>query len=144
MVHVNPLIKTMKSGSKSIVTILFMITACQSDIIDNTSFVQVENVSFSTDVMPIFENSCGGPGCHIGTQSASQVNLTNYRRVNSSIGEGYNRPIIVAGNSARSPLLEKLLNQPEIGERMPLGDRPLSALEVSTIRTWIDEGALDN
>ncbi len=134
----------MKSVSLIFLATLLMFSACQNEKIDNTNFVQVENVSFSTDVLPIFESKCGGSGCHIGTQSASQVNLTNYRRVISSVGEGYNRVIVVAGNSERSPLLEKLLRQPTVGEQMPIGAGPLSPLEISTIRTWVDEGALDN
>ena len=128
--------------SFALVALLF--AGCQREVLDNSALVEVEGVSFSTEVQPIFLNSCGGSGCHLGNDQTSGVNLSTYQRVISSIGEGYNGPIVRAGDGAGSPIVDKIGSRPQVGSRMPLGRTALSTTQIATIRTWIDEGALDN
>ncbi len=128
--------------SAAVIALLF--AGCQREVLDNSGLVEVEGVSFSTEVQPIFLNSCGGSGCHLGNDRTSGVNLSTYQQVTTSIGEGYNGPIVRAGDGAGSPIIDKIGSRPQVGSRMPLGRAALSTTQIATIRTWIDEGALDN
>lgn len=124
--------------------VAFLFAGCQREVLDNSTLVEVEGVSFSAEVQPIFANSCGGSGCHLGNDQTSGVNLSTYERIINSIGEGYNGPIVIAGDGANSPIIDKLGSRPRLGSRMPDGGAALSSTQISLIRTWIDEGALDN
>ena len=132
----------MKSIIAAFVLVLF--AGCQSEIIDNAgTIVEVEMVSFASDVLPIFMDSCGGVGCHIG-ENASGVNLTNYQATINSVGASYGTRVVLPRDGTGSPLVEKLFPSPSFGSQMPLARPALSDEAVRTIRTWIDEGALDN
>ena len=117
--------------------------ACQSEKIDNSMLVNVNGVSFSSDVLPIFQASCGGNGCHIN-ESISGVNLTNYASTIGSVGNQYNEAVVKPGDGAGSALVDKLGLRPQFGLRMPDGRPALAANQIAAVRTWIDEGALDN
>lgn len=125
-------------------SLILAFAACQSEVLDNSMLVEAENVSFAEDVLPILRVSCNGADCHIGSSSVNGVNLNTYQNVISSIGQGYNGPIVIAGNASDSPLIDKLGTRPRFGIQMPDGKPPLSTAEVALIRAWIDEGALDN
>ena len=123
---------------------LIAASGCQSKLIDNSgTIVEVEMVSFSDDVLPIFMSSCGGSGCHIN-EAASGVELTTFQAAINSEGASYGRRVIDPGNDTGSPLVEKLFPSPDFGSQMPIGAPALSTDQVTTIRTWIREGALDN
>ncbi|MDA0379135.1 MAG: hypothetical protein O3C45_07600 [Bacteroidetes bacterium] len=103
----------------------------------------VETVRFSTQVAPIFAASCSGSGCHNpGAQSG--VRLGTWSQVTSSVGQRYGGPIVLPGNAAGSPLIDKLGSTPRFGVRMPDGGGALSSAQIQTIATWINEGALNN
>ena len=120
------------------------LSACQSKKIDNTMVVDPGGpVSFAQDIQPIFSSSCGGAGCHINQQT-NGVELTNYAQVMNSIGVQYGAAIVDPGAPDGSPLVDKVEANPEFGVRMPQNRAPLSAQQVSLIRTWIEEGAEDN
>lgn len=124
--------------------LLGLFSACQSEQIDNTTLVDPgTDVSFSADVQPILTSSCGGAGCHID-QTTNGVNLSSYDQVISSVGLQYNQRIVIPGDGAGSPLVDKLGPRPEFGTRMPQNAAPLSNDQIALIRAWIDEGALDN
>ena len=132
-----------------------VLTACNSDS-DNTITGPdndnnnnnngggvIENVKYSTQVAPIFAASCSGSGCHSpGAQSG--VRLGSWSQATSSVGQRYGGPIILSGNAAGSPLIDKLGSSPRFGSRMPAGGGSLTATQIQTIATWINEGALNN
>lgn len=123
---------------------LIVLSACQSEKIDNSMIVEpVDEVSFAADIQPILTNSCGGFGCHVG-ESTNGVEVSNYAQVMTSQGLQYGGLIVIPGNGAESPLVDKLGLNPRFPSRMPLGAAPLTATQISLIRTWIDEGAQDN
>ena len=122
--------------------VLFL-SACQSEVIDNSTIVEVEMVSFADDVLPIFLATCGGAGCHIN-EAVNQVELTNYQAVINSFAETYNTSLVIPGDVAGSPLIEKILANPSFGVRMPDGGPPLSNIQIETISSWVEEGALNN
>jgi hypothetical protein len=62
------------------------------------------------------------------------------RRADAMRG-GYSGPAIVAGNSAKSTLVDRITSS-KAGYRMPPAGPMLGAAEVALIRKWIDEGAV--
>jgi hypothetical protein len=100
-------------------------------------------VSFSKDVVQIFHSTCAGSGCHINNVK-NGVNRTTHSTVMGSIGQQYSGPIVVAGNATLSPIVDKLGSNPRFGDRMPDGKSALSTSQISTISSWINEGALNN
>ena len=140
---------------RSFLLILFLaivLAACSSDSdntitgpdnTNNNGGGVIENVKFSTQVGPIFAATCSGSGCHNpGAQSG--VRLGSWSQVMSSVGQRYGGPIVLPGNAAGSPLIDKLGASPRFGIRMPDGGAPLTSTQIQTIATWINEGALNN
>jgi cytochrome c5 len=87
-------------------------------------------VSFSQDVLPIFEEYC--TKCHGETRQRGGVALNNYAAVQAS-------DVIVLQDSAKSLLVRVLVS----GE-MPDDGPALDAGLIQTISDWIDAGAPDN
>jgi len=108
-------------------------------------------VSFSTDVQPIFETHC--VRCHDGSGEGSQVSayvMTNYDGVMSGTRYGQ---VVVPGSRMSSSLYLVVAGKtaPEI--RMPPHNdesfaegrgEMLSARMIETIGLWIDQGAKNN
>jgi len=106
------------------------------------------SATFSGGVQPIFNNNCAFSGCH-GT-SGPQGGLVlaegeaydNIVNVPSSEVSSYNR--IEPNKPDSSFLYLKINSNPPSGARMPYGGPYLSDSQISTIETWINEGAKDN
>lgn len=101
--------------------------------------VPVLAVSFADEVAPIFNASC--IQCHGGLPDEEDVreaglDLRTYESV--MIGSEYGT-VVEASNADDSILLQLI----EDGDMPEEGD-PLSPEDISTIRTWIAEGALNN
>ncbi|HEX6982242.1 MAG TPA: c-type cytochrome domain-containing protein [Balneolaceae bacterium] len=96
-----------------------------------------------TNVLDIFNSSCGGSGCHIG-ESTNGVRLDSYDAIMSSEGTQYGGPIVIEGEPDNSPLVDKIEEDPRFGARMPKGGTPLSNEQITLIRDWIAEGAQNN
>lgn len=119
-----------------------LLAGCQSRQIDQTMLTAPEEaVSFARDVLPIFTASC--VGCHVGERT-SGVALGSYEQVTTSVGEQYGERVVATGDAGASPLIDKIGPSPRFGERMPLGRGALAQDQIAVIRTWIDDGALDN
>lgn len=126
---------------------LLLVAACDTNVVEPDPIDNdpggTTDVSFSSDVLPILTSSCGGSGCHApGTQSG--VGLSSYIAVTTSVGSQYGTKIVVPGNAAASPLVEKIAGTIRFGARMPLGRPTLSSAQVTTIRNWVNEGAKNN
>jgi hypothetical protein len=100
-------------------------------------------VSFAEDVEPIFGASCvdcHGDGANAGLDLRSglaHANLVNVPASESALDR------VEPGEPGQSWLYLKLTGQQNVGDAMPPGGSlPADALEL--IRTWIEEGALDN
>lgn len=102
-----------------------------------------EEISYAENIQPIFNQSCGGSGCHINN-SRNGVNLSSYSATMNSIGSNYGTAIVLPGDPANSPLVDKIEPSPDIGNRMPLSGSPLTNNEISRIRKWITDGAPNN
>lgn len=99
-----------------------------------------DTVSFSADVLPIFEQRCAK--CHGAVDDSGEVraeaslNLLNYDRVMAGSEFG---TVIEAGNAENSYLLEMIVegDMPEEGDLVP-------ADEIAVVRAWIEAGAPNN
>ena len=98
-------------------------------------------VTFAKDIQPIFEKSC--VKCHSGEKPKAKLNLQSAAGVLKGSKEG---AVIVAGNSAKSPLVYSVAHVGDPDDYMPplknkAGIGPLDTAQVSLIRAWIDQGA---
>jgi mono/diheme cytochrome c family protein len=92
-------------------------------------------VSFSEDVMPIFEADCIACHGNFGGWDASSYT--------SVLGTGNNAPVVIPGDPENSLLAQKMTDTQSIGQIMP----PAGLLpddEVQVVLDWIAAGAPDN
>jgi len=109
------------------------------------------SVSFSSQILPIFASNCAS--CHQSGGFANQQGITMFL----TAADAYNTTVnklseqdpsltrIIPGNSAQSLLYLKISSTtPPVGSRMPLFALPLSNSDITLIKDWIDQGALNN
>ena len=96
-----------------------------------------------SNVQQIFQQSCGGAGCHI-SQRTNGVRLNTYQNVIESRGSTYGELIVQPGDADGSPLVDKIEPNPDIGSRMPENGYFLSEDRINQIRQWINDGAENN
>ena len=89
------------------------------------------SISFSSQVAPIINVSCGvnSGACH--GSGASNGDLTTYAGVH----------IHVAGGMLLHAVMQ---DQPSVDVPMPLAAAKLSDCNIAKIKKWIDQGALNN
>ena len=113
---------------------IFVISSCYYD--DEQTLYQyvgtdcnTDNVSFSTDIMPIISASCATAGCHDSKTAASNTILETYDEIKGSVDSKRFLGSIVHDNKYKP---------------MPLGGQFLPQCDIDKIKAWIDAGALDN
>jgi hypothetical protein len=90
---------------------------------------------FATEVHPILAARCAP--CHSGAKPAAGLALASRA---SLLAGGVSGPAIVPGNSGASLLIQKVSGQR--GAIMPASGEPLTAVQIATLRAWIDAGAV--
>ena len=95
-----------------------------------------QRVDFRRDIEPIFREHC--IGCH--GQAAQQSGMRMDDRAVLLKGGYSGKPAIIPGNSAASPLIQRVTGAAGLTAMPPVGSR-LSAGQVALLRVWIDEGA---
>lgn len=96
------------------------------------------SVSFAAQVLPIFQTECDGGFCHLpcGPNNGRGLCLVSHATLVSA-------GVVIAGDAQNSILVMRL--EGRVTPRMPYGSiNPLPDTLIQLIRTWIDEGALDN
>ena len=94
-----------------------------------------ERIDFARDVEPILASAC--VRCHGGSLPQGGLRLDGSQGL---IAGGASGPAVVAGNAPASLFyLRLMIDDPS--KRMPWLTEPLSALQIETLRRWIDEGA---
>jgi hypothetical protein len=93
-------------------------------------------VDFVHQVQPILKESCYA--CHGPEKSKAGLRLDSKAR---AVKGGENGRVILPGDSAASPLVQRLISTNE-DERMPQKAAPLSGASIRIIRDWIDQGAI--
>lgn len=106
-------------------------------------------VSFASDVQPIFTANCALAGCHSAASAQQGLILQAGQAlasiVNVASRERPDLDRIEPGDPDRSYLVMKIRGDSGIvGGQMPLGRTPLSAAQIATIVTWVQEGAANN
>jgi hypothetical protein len=106
-------------------------------------------VSFSRDVAPIISKHC--MPCHAEDQfNPSELSLDSYELLMKG---GKHGASVKPGKSSESVLVQKLLENPPFGDRMPLDPRkkrkkepmkPLTDEEIGIITEWVNQGAKGN
>lgn len=101
-------------------------------------------VSFAADVQPIFDQRC--IVCHDsgGTSGLRLVAQFSYADLVGVTATSYAAVRIAPGDPQASVLYNKITDTGLYGGRMPAVGDPLTAPQIQTIRTWIEEGAPDN
>lgn len=99
------------------------------------SKVDLSNVSFSNDVLPIFEQHCFK--CHGEIDNPEEgLQLTSRKKV---MAGSLNGGVVSPGNPDESYLVEMIVKG-----KMPKKGEPLTQTEIDVIVAWIEQGALDN
>ncbi|MBM3319999.1 MAG: hypothetical protein FJY73_04920 [Candidatus Eisenbacteria bacterium] len=99
-------------------------------------------VSYREDVQPIWNANCAG--CHGTSGGLTLVGGNSRSALVGVVSVGYAPEVrVVPGDPGRSVLYQKLLGNPDFGQRMPAGGA-LGGEDLETIRAWIAEGAADN
>ncbi len=102
-----------------------------------TAASAAEPITFEKHVRPILKANCFH--CH-GDEDEKEANL-DLRLARLIAKGGDSGPGFLAGNSAKSLLIERLVS----GEMPPEGKgKPLTEKDLATLRTWIDQGAKTN
>ena len=109
-------------------------TATQPEAAASTPPAAAGEVSFSADVLPIFEENC--TRCHGSSRQNGGLRLDSYPAL---MAGGTDGAVVVPNDAAGSRLVELISS----GE-MPKNAADLAAAEIALIRDWIDAGTRDN
>jgi YVTN family beta-propeller protein len=107
-------------------------------------------VSFSGDVLPIFEKSCNVPGCHNSTDKQAGIDLTTWQSIMIN-GSNFGAEIIPY-NSKWSHLMQHInrvdtnispFSEPMMPKELRpyTNGQPLSRDKIELIMNWINQGA---
>lgn len=94
----------------------------------------IGEVSFESEVLPIFQNSC--TRCHGGSKAEEGLRLNTYTNVMLGSEDS---PVVIPGDSDGSLLIQVIIDG-----SMPKRGEALTLQEIEIIKTWILAGALDN
>lgn len=94
-------------------------------------------VDFRRDIQPLFETHC--LECHGDRKRRGGLLLTG--RAAALLPSDSGKPAIMPGDSHKSELLRRVLSTSKDEQMPPRGPR-LSALQITLLKTWIDQGAV--
>ncbi len=86
-----------------------------------------DTISFSAQVMPIFDLNCSTSGCHDATTAQSGYNFTTYANI-----------------AANSSVILDVINHGSGVTPMPFGSPKLADSLIQQIECWVLQGKLDN
>jgi hypothetical protein len=92
-------------------------------------------VDYVREVKPLLAERCYA--CHGSLKQNAKLRLDSGELIRKGSSKG---PIVVPGKSAESSLIAKV-SDPDEHERMPPEGQPLTAVQIKTLKAWIDEGA---
>ena len=110
-----------------LVGLLFLVQSCYYENPPKALGYDLEDVSFGTHILPIFERSCAGAECHDGTHEPNLLKENAY----ISLANGY--------YNTTFPKESRLVKLIESGAMPPAA--PLPALDQDLILLWITKGA---
>jgi len=114
----------------AVMLIVLVISGCYYDKYEEID--PLAQVSFTNDIQPIFDNHC--TSCHPTLVASPDLSPGNsYNSVSNGV-------YIIANDINASILYQRILGNPSI---MPPGGS-LSASEINLVKSWIEQGALNN
>ena len=124
------------------ILLLLIFVNCTKDTgpIDNNNSSE-ENISFSNDVQPIFDQTC--ISCHPNSGDLDLTTANSYNDLVNVNASGFSGKRVVPGDAEQSILYKKIDGSGAYGSNMPLGGS-LSTAQINLIKQWIEEGALNN
>ena len=131
----------MKILSLIIISLIFLL-GCDDTLtnenVDNKP-IPDSNVSFADHIYPVFQVKCAFSGCHAQPNPADGIDLSTWAGVTADPN------IVFPGEPDLSRLVWAIEARAGISPMPPLGyATPITIDQIQGIRTWIDEGALDN
>ncbi len=99
----------------------------KEEILDPKVEEEIADVSFATEVKPIFDGEC--VGCHNNFSASAGYNFEGYSNVLKHVSD---------------PALLNAIKHESTSSPMPKGGAKLSTTKIKTIEEWIKEGAKDN
>ena len=96
-------------------------------------------VSYSAHVDALFQQRCAFSGCHAGANPQRGLDLLapSYDALRNHLPT-----LVIVGEPDNSLLVQML--EGTVQPRMPYNRTPLTVNQLTGIRTWINEGALNN
>jgi uncharacterized membrane protein/mono/diheme cytochrome c family protein len=92
---------------------------------------------FAAVILPVLHNKC--VSCHGPEKAKGGLRLDSFAAV---MAGGENGPVIVSGNAAQSPLVQRLLLPADHDDHMPPAGKPqLTAAEIALLKWWVEVGA---
>lgn len=113
---------------------VLLISACYYDKPPVLIPFECDEVSYSTHIQPIWDNSCATSGCHNGT---TEPNLSDGVSLNALLSGGYVNTLLPEESSLYHSV--DFISNP-----MPPGGPKLSDQQIELILCWISEGAPNN
>jgi len=109
-----------------------------TDTITDPIVCDPDTIYFQQAVLPLIVSSCAIPGCHDPGSNEDGVTLNNYQNI---FNTGDIDPFDLDGSD-----LYEVITDTDPDDRMPPAGEypPLSSDEISIIRDWILQGALNN
>ena len=92
-------------------------------------------VDFAQDVQPILRSRC-----YICHGPSKETNGLRLDQKDAALKGGYSGRVIVPGSSAQSKLIQRVASASDDFRMPPIGPR-LTAKEIATLTSWIDQGA---
>lgn len=138
----------MKSTINILAVLVFLMMSCKHEPLytslddENPNGNPVEEtdcdpdvVYFVNDVLPIIQSNCAMSGCHGGGTAQDGVDLSSYSGIMQQVN---------AGNAFNSDLYEVITDSDPGDVMPPPPNAPLTAEQITAIRDWIDQGALND
>ena len=123
---------------------VFLLQSCYKDIgpiEDVTNEIEGNEVSYSRNIQPIFDQNC--ISCHPNSGNLNLTASNSYNELVNVTASAYQGTLVIPGDSENSILYKKIDGSNTYGSNMPLG-RSLPANQIAMIKRWIDEGAQNN
>jgi hypothetical protein len=104
--------------------------------VESSAAVANAPVDYVKDVRPILRAKCAM--CHNEAEPSGGLRLDAVAHVMKGGDSG---PVLVAGNSAESRLIQAVLQTGDLKMPPPEEGKPLEAAQIEILRRWIDDGA---
>jgi WD40 repeat protein/mono/diheme cytochrome c family protein len=99
-----------------------------------------DTISYYKDVRPIFLQHC--QGCHQPAQAKGGYVMTSYADLFKETDNSVRG--IIPGKPLESEIVKQIISQNGKKPEMPRGKEPLSDINVTLIKKWIEQGAKDD